>query len=230
MRINPRILSIPPYISTSWKNVASLHVVDHALVITLTNGSRLEVPNLEPPILQIIFTTHAKYMEQELAVRPMMPQLLSEQLFTLEFPLKFGDGRDPFGGALQHNPEQANLPNLPKELLNKISSLTKPLGISDPDALPQPEPHCNCPHCQILKSMHGAFEEAAIDVQPQAEELVSAEDLTFRDWEIQQTADKLFLVTNPLDTKEHYSVFLGEPLGCTCGQKHCDHIRAVLKS
>ena len=40
----------------------------------------------------------------------------------------------------------------------------------------------------------------------------------------------LIVVTNPLDANEHYNVFLGDPIGCTCGQKNCEHIRAVLNS
>ena len=57
---------------------------------------------------------------------------------------------------------------------------------------------------------------------------MNEEDLKFRNWEIEQTADKLYIVTNPFDKNEHYSVFLGDPLGCTCGEKNCEHIRAVL--
>ena len=62
------------------------------------------------------------------------------------------------------------------------------------------------------------------------EEIVSDEELRFKTWEISQTNDKLYLVSNPIDANEHYSVYLGEPVGCTCGEKHCDHIRAVLSS
>jgi hypothetical protein len=35
---------------------------------------------------------------------------------------------------------------------------------------------------------------------------------------------------NPLDHKEHYNVFLGDPIGCSCGNNNCEHIQAVLKS
>ena len=35
---------------------------------------------------------------------------------------------------------------------------------------------------------------------------------------------------DPLDPNEHYNVFLGTPLGCTCGEKDCEHIRAVLST
>ena len=69
MKMNPKILSIPPYISTSWKNIASLHVEHrHAtslLVVTLLNGAKIEVPQLSPPLLDAIFKAHALFLEQE---------------------------------------------------------------------------------------------------------------------------------------------------------------------
>jgi PhoH-like ATPase len=49
-------------------------------------------------------------------------------------------------------------------------------------------------------------------------------------WGIEQTAEQLYKVTNPLDANEQYNVFLGTPLGCTCGLKNCEHIRAVLNT
>jgi hypothetical protein len=78
-------------------------------------------------------------------------------------------------------------------------------------------------HCQIAKALHGELPE-------EQEEEVTDEDLKFRLWDIDQTGDKLYVVTNPLDSKEYYNVFLGDPIGCTCGEKNCEHIRAVLNS
>ena len=126
--------------------------------------------------------------------------------------------------AMQHNPAQADSPPMPKELLEKITGIAKVLGLEDPSQLPKPEPHCNCPFCQIARSFHGGEAEVKM------EEEVSAIDLQFRTWDIKQTAEKLYTLTNPLDEKEYYNVFLGDPLGCTCGQKNCEHIRAVLNS
>ena len=62
------------------------------------------------------------------------------------------------------------------------------------------------------------------------EEIVSDAELHFREWDIKQLEKQLYNVTNPLDTTEHYQVFLGTPLGCTCGKTNCEHIRAVLNS
>jgi len=251
MRINHKILSIPPYISTSWKNIASLHIENQGtalvLIVTLLNSTRIEVPNLEAPIIEAIFASHARFMEQEQNALPQKPpsspklplEALSSgatapQVFGFNIPMKgclpiF----DNMSSMLQHNSEQADSSDLPLEILSKISNIAKTLGIEDLASLPKPEPHCNCPHCQIARALHegisGDVEEvSAAEIVP--EEEVTAADLKFRTWDIAQTGDNLFVVTNPLDDKEHYSVFLGDPLGCTCGDKHCEHIRAVLNS
>ena len=59
---------------------------------------------------------------------------------------------------------------------------------------------------------------------------ITPEELQFKDWEIAQKDGKLYHVINPLDKNEYYDVFLGDPIGCTCGNKNCEHIRAVLST
>lgn len=202
----PKILSIPPYLSTPWENVVSLQTQKSAfsynLLVTLKNGDTVKIPNLDQAAIKMIFDTHALYTQS-------IPTQSSPS-FQLEGPI------DP----LSHNPEQSNLPNLPPEILEKVKKLAQSMGFEDNATLPSPEPDCNCVHCQLARAFHKAPEE----------ETVSEEDLQFRDWEIQQIADKLYTVTSPLDPNEQYNVFLGTPLGCTCGQKNCEHIEAVLKS
>ncbi len=126
---------------------------------------------------------------------------------------------------MHHNPDQSNSPELPDEVLSKIVAVARALGIDDTSVLPNPELNCNCMYCQVAKAFRKEV-AATIDL----DEEVSAEDLKFRTWDINQTTDKLYLVTNPLDAKEQYNVFLGEPMGCTCGDNHCEHIRAVLST
>ncbi len=242
MKINSKILSIPPYISTSWKNIASLHVENHhpmfVLIVTLLNGARIEVPHLDPPIIESIFTAHTRFMEQEeksqSAKTPVRPPLSfplgQEQVLSLGLPMKNGfPGMDHFGSLLQHNPEQADSPDLPQDILQKIAHLSKTLGIEDPNAVPKPEPHCNCMHCQIARALQTGLHSEPQNNEEQ-EEPVSDEDLKFKTWDIAQTSDKLYIVSNPLDAKEQYNVYLGEPIGCTCGANNCEHVRAVLST
>jgi hypothetical protein len=246
MRINHKILSVPPYISTSWKNITSLHCEYKdsmlVLIVGLNNGSRIEIPHLESPVIEAIFAAHSKFLEQEHAgipqktppapqSTPQTPVPNNSPLSGLGIPLlQIGAaGIENFGSVLQHNPELSNAPDLPKEMLNKIASISKAVGIDDPNLIPKPEPHCNCFHCQISRAIQSSNDEEQISAEPE-EEVVSDEDLKFRLWDVAQTSDQLFLVSNPMDSKEHYSVFLGEPIGCTCGEKNCEHIRAVLNS
>jgi len=224
--VNTKILSIPPYISTSWKNVALLNVEMKegapVLVITLTNGKIVMIPHLEKPFLSTVFAMHAQSMELDGKVSPARE---AEEKLSIPLSLS-GLGIEHLEAFLQHRPEAADAPDLPQEILGKLSALSKMLGIEDPSLFPKPEPHCNCFHCQIARALHNKEPQEA----EKAEESVTEGDLTFRLWNIQQTADKLYTVTHPEDEKEQYRVFLGSPLGCTCGKNNCEHLQAVLRS
>ncbi|MBI3236477.1 MAG: hypothetical protein HYZ48_02035, partial [Chlamydiales bacterium] len=110
--------------------------------------------------------------------------------------------------------------------IQKVKTVSKTIGIQDPNLFPQPEPHCNCTHCQVARALRLSIESS----EPPVEEIVSDQDLQFRTWDIIQISEQLFTVQNPLDSKENYRVYLGDPVGCTCGEKHCEHIRTVLSS
>ncbi len=242
MKINPKILSIPPYISTSWKNIASLHIENQSsmiiLVVTLLSGARIEVPHLDQAMMEAVFAAHARFLEHE--ERPQANKLppkspigfltgQEQQILSMELPIKGGVmNMENFGMLLQHNPQQADSLDLPPDILEKITQLSKTLGIDDPNAIPKAEPHCNCMRCQIARAMQKGIEGDG--EQSQQEEIVRDEELKFRTWDVAETGDKLYLVSNPIDQKEHYNVYLGDPVGCTCGQTHCEHIRAVLNT
>ena len=243
MRINHKVLSIPPYLSTSWKNIVSLTTtVRESIVflqVSLSNGNVLEIPDLQPAIIDAIFSAHTSYYENEPSAT-LLPRLnppAQDPLFPpIGFSLKGGiSGLDGFGSMLQHNQAQYNSPNLPQEILGKITSLTRAMGIADLSNLPKAEPHCNCPHCQIAKAIHqGTSEEneslSALTMNAEEEEAVADEELQFRNWDIEPIEKDLYKVSNPFDKQEYFNVFLGAPVGCTCGSKNCEHIRAVLHS
>jgi len=237
-KINQKILSLPPYISTSWKNINTLHIKEingvPTLVVVLHNGSSIEIPHLEPTTLDQVFTAHSKFLEESSeepseSLKPLSPQKNADFPFSIGLPFSLGENGnsiDQFGAFLHHNSEQANSPDLPKEVLEKIAAISKSLGMEfDHMNIPKAEPHCNCTYCQIARAIQNG--EAT---QSEPIEEVSDEDLTFRDWDIKQVSDKLYEVTNPLEQSEHYQVFLGNPVGCTCGEKNCEHIRTVLNS
>lgn len=225
MKITTAILSIPPYISTTWKNISSLHARAEknvfTLIVTLQNQVQIEVPDLDKEAIDAIFTAHAHYAKEPTS--KTFPTHPIDGLFGFNLPLKAEGPIDAIGVGMEHNPEQANLAPIPPDVLKKIAMIAHAFGLEDTTSLPKGEPHCNCVYCQIARSLHG-------DAQIEPAEEVTAKDLSFRDWVVEQTADKLYTVTNPLDPNEHYTIFLGSPLGCTCGSKNCEHIRTVLNS
>ncbi|MCH9634677.1 MAG: hypothetical protein S4CHLAM7_14300 [Chlamydiae bacterium] len=236
--INTKILSIPPHISTSWENIVSIHMETEnslqLLVIALNNATLIKIPGLDPDLTTKIFQTHTQHLEGLSKNNPPNPNIGGAgQAFNFDnltgfgFPMRFGGSLEGIGAAMQHNQEQANAPDLPKDVLEKVSSIAKIMS-NDPNLSIglKAEPHCNCMHCQIARAINGESMKVDSDV----EEPVTEEDLKFRTWDISQTGNKLYSVTNPLDLKEQYNVFLGDPLGCTCGQKNCDHIKAVLNT
>ena len=226
MKINERILSIPPYISTSWDNVASI-LMNHenALEIILHTGIKVILSNLSNEIIEKIFDFHVKSMESS-----------RDHLLPNQFGLNLGkggivlSGMENFTGMMQHDPSQSNAPSLPFEILSKIAEMGKAIGVdAETFNIPEGEPNCNCPYCQISKAIHGIKSIEQNLNAPDLEE-VTKEELTFREWDIVQKNDKLYDVLNPLDKTEKYSVYLGDPIGCTCGKNNCEHILAVLKS
>lgn len=237
MKINDKILSIPPYISTSWNYVKSLQMKGPFLVITLMGGESINIPNLKADILEQVFTAHANYLEKTLEnPKNTSPGTSSfSNLESLDMPFKLGIGSiDGLGNPLMHNPAQKDSPDIPKPILQKIAAIAKIISPEDILAMPKAEPHCNCLHCQIARAINHVVEPEQIREEEHAnhhsDDEVKDEDLVFQQWDVAQAGDKLFNVTNRLDTQERYSVYLGHPVGCTCGKSSCEHIIAVLKS
>lgn len=235
VKINEKLICIPPYISTTWDRVAFLQTehgyeANLTLVLNLIDGNIIKIPNLDSSIIDIAFAAHLKHLERGIEVKTVGNQPPSiEQLGGI--PIRFGITNFPGGlealeSTFQHNPAQSGAPDLPKEVLDKIVGITKLMTNGDVNGIPKPEPHCNCMHCQIARVIH----EISNEENPVIEDPVSDDDLKFHNWNIAKSGEKLYTVSNPLDPKEHYSVYLGSPVGCTCGQPNCEHILAVLYS
>lgn len=217
VKITPQTLSISPYISTTWGNISAIYTEKGSssfdiLVVVLKDQSKVEIPGLGPEILQEIFDSHSKFVSTE---GLFSKGSWMDSPFTLSTVIREGMGELSF----QQEPHQKDLPPLPVEALRKFLSIAKVFGFEE--ASVAPKENCECIFCQMAR--------AADHDQGKLEE-VSDEDLRFKDWEIQQTDQKLYRVTHPLDQNEYYDVFLGDPIGCTCGSKSCEHIKAVLSS
>lgn len=234
-KINSKILHLPPYLSTSWNHITALHVKENQLIISLIDGENIAIPHLPQETLDVVFKSHGEFLDLETRQKSKKSLIngFSSSLFPFELPefkpsqessfqLAFG-GLEQFGSLLQHNLDYKNAPLLPQEMLNKISEILKIVSPEQLHSFSKGEPHCNCFHCQIAKSLHGSVNE-------EIEEVVEAIELQFKQYDIQQTGDKMFTVIDRLDTTKQYNVFLGTPIGCTCGEKGCEHIIAVLET
>ncbi|NGX33751.1 MAG: hypothetical protein K1060chlam1_00092 [Candidatus Anoxychlamydiales bacterium] len=221
MKINDKILNIPPYISTSWDNITSLFTQNDFLVVILKNGAKIEIPKIQPEMIEEIFKIHSKVLEGKSKPKTSISFGLPSILPSMPTA-----GLESFTSAMQHNPEQKDAPDIPSDIINKIANIAKLFAEEANMDIPKPVANCNCMHCQISKAL-----QIGMGINPEnLDAEVDEKDLKFRDWDIIEEGAHLYRVINPLDEKEHYSVFLKDPIGCTCGKKNCDHIKAVLNS
>ncbi len=244
MKINQKILHLPPFISTSWSEVSTIFFRDEMLHISMLNGETVAIAGLPTEVNEMIFKAHLEYLTHEsmntsppsipyqilqigsLPYLPGAPQ--QEETIMHTEVLRFNlDNMESMSSAMQHNPAHAHMPNIPKEIINKIAQVAKIVASDDIQNLPQAEPHCNCTHCQIARAIHN---QEPISLTQPKEEIVTEKDLKFQQWDIVQTEGMFYSVINRLDAGEKYSVHLGHPIGCTCGITGCEHILAVLKS
>jgi hypothetical protein len=236
MKINENILSLPPYISTTWQNISAIYSnQEHEIEIHLVSGTVVKIPLQDKKIIDLIFFYHSQSLENKESkpkVQKAKAQIHTEKE-AIEIPLPFPfplDGMIPFGQVLQHQPEQSNMPEIPNEILSKVASFAKTINQETGQVLfPDTQPHCNCFYCQIGRAVN-AETIASPEVQKVEEEIVSDEDLKFKEWDVLQKGESLYEVTNPLDSSEMYQVFLGQPIGCTCGRNDCEHIKAALNT
>lgn len=238
MKINNKMISIPPYISTSWNYVDGLYMKGATLVITLFGGESVNVPGLKPEIIEAIFVAHAESLEEEITQNsvsktdsllnlPFNSSLFSQAMPLGESAFQFGVSSMDGLGAMQHNPAQADAPDLPLEILQKIGAIVKIVAPEEVVTNTAPVQDCNCPHCQITRALSASNDEIfssilhSKDVQPEVAER----------FQIQQCNENLYTVIDTeIPSRPEFKVFLGSPVGCTCGEEKCKHIVAVLQS
>jgi hypothetical protein len=239
IRITNKLIFIPPYLSATWAQVQTLRVMGQndqlTLQVTLADGHTVSIPHLDEATVERAFVEHMRFLEErELAGEQRLPAPVQptslEGMMGMPIAFDLGDIEGMSNAVLQHNPGQADAAPLPSDVLNRIATIAQAMG-SDLQQMPPFEANCNCLYCQIARALQtGAAAVEQVAIEEVEEEPVSDEELQFRTWDVDQTGDKLYRVTNPLEKAEQYNVFLGEPIGCTCGHKNCDHIQAVLRS
>ena len=128
MRINHKVLSTPPYISTSWKTISSLQSQQTgdlcSLSIHLQDGTCIVVPNLDNTIIQAIFHAHARYLELENKTSTTLPKFQPPLEPSLPFSVKLFE-MENVNAMLQHNEQQKDAPDLPLSFLIRLSNFPK---------------------------------------------------------------------------------------------------------
>lgn len=168
MKITSKILSIPPYLSTSWYEVDSLfQSEDGALVVALTNGMQVRLEHLSTEVVHTIFMAHARFLEEEAEREEEEDDEVSELLssphaeveFSVHSPFAMGEVDEMSGDAMkifmEHDPSRSLGPLLPEPLLKRVTSLAK--MFLPPDMIPLDSSHenCRCPFCQIVRALSG---------------------------------------------------------------------------
>lgn len=241
-KINDQLICIPPYISAHWSQITCIESVyeDNSaapvLKLHLQNQQIISIPDLEPTLIETVFHEHQIYLEsccdqdqgkkdddrfssiitslQQLTNKDTSVQVLSSPPWVSSLL-----SSNPLDMILQHIPEHKDQPDAPAEILEKVTSILRMFANdSFPSLQFKPEPHCNCLHCQVGRMI----------IEETYEEEVDDRELTFREWDVVQSGEHLYIVSNPLVPSEQFNVYLGSPIGCTCGLKNCEHIRAVL--
>ena len=215
----------------------SLHVADDLLMVTLKDGTTCAIPHLPKETIEQIFSLHAESSDanQKEDLHNLVDSMRSGFKELVNIFAKLGtNSLGSLGKALEHDPNNANLPELPPDLVKKVEVLLTVIPKEDILSMPEGLPGCHCMYCQINRILRESVLSKETDVpdilaEGQSEP-VEEKDLVFSEWIVESIGEKLYKVTNRLDPSEGYRVFLGEPIGCTCGKPHCDHVLAVLRS
>lgn len=241
MKITDKLLSIPPYLSTSWMHVNALFMANHpelgipTLTVSLRDGQKVHLPELTPELVEIIFENHARFLNRDRAKSSVsLMQLPAKVSLSSWMPdwisalqMKLAGESDDLSLFMKHNPEINGAIPIPDEILHRVVAISRAiLRPNDKESLPVPEGDCRCPHCQIARAIQRGFEQN----EDYIEEPISDEDLRLGLWIITPRARKTYEVTSSLNADQSYTVSLGKQVKCSCGQSHCEHIKVVLRS
>jgi hypothetical protein len=216
-------------------------VHEKMLIITLKDGSSGSIPDLTQEELSQIFTSFSSYAELPEEEEHKEAAAFKKDISQLVEGMKKGvsefvnlltkTGGQALGitKSLEHDPTNAHLADLPPEARKRVEMLLQIVPEDEILAMHEPIQNCNCMYCQVQRILRATLYKKKHPSEDE-EEPVDASELTFTEWNVEPIAEKLYIVRNKLDPQEEYRVFLGEPLGCTCGKINCEHIIAVLRS
>ena len=91
MKINEKVLSIPPYISTTWTHISALRMKGNLLSITLTDGETISISGLSQDQINLIFSFHAAHLEKEILPTAQANHVMPNSVMLKEGLGSFGD-------------------------------------------------------------------------------------------------------------------------------------------
>jgi hypothetical protein len=167
IHITERVLSITPYISTTWENILSLRIqraegVFHpTLIIQLHNRTEIEIPNLPAPIIHQIVQAHGQFLDTTFhkAIAGLsMEEILAPPPSPFALLEKFASLMEQFATPPAEENEEVSEEDLRfsdwqvKEIEKNLYSVTHPLSPSEEYRVCLKEPigctcgHTNCEH------------------------------------------------------------------------------------
>ncbi|MCB1118544.1 MAG: hypothetical protein KDK65_01145 [Chlamydiia bacterium] len=224
-----KFFNLPPHLVTQWDDIKALYIKDNTLHVALHEGETILIPHLNQEMVEQIFIAYGKHMNEEAeqshslleAIKLPFPGGFFGAEIGIDLPFKVSEG---FQSIVHHDPKGTKAPDLPKELLDKLSRMAQMMLAHNPQAFSKAEADCNCFHCQIARELV----QQTLDAED-----VHEEDLHFApEWDVTPIDhdEKRYRVASRLNPDQSYQVHLGNPIGCTCGKNNCEHIIAALKS
>jgi hypothetical protein len=240
MKITDRYLSIFPNLCVAWDQIISLqgsHIDGDKieLLVTVIPNQPIKLPILSIIAAEKIFEAYQGFQDKKDHVRIKIRQIplnfdvnnsLGVQLPPLLFQgqSNFLNAIEQLSTSLKHNPQMSDLPDLPSELLEKISHAFKDLQLANEAEenapLMQPYPDCKCLHCQIARSLQNG------QLNSEQHSPISHENL----WHVHAISKDEYFVSHTQNDGESHKVYLKPQVSCTCQQSGCAHIEAVLRS
>lgn len=209
-------------------------MLEENLVVCLTDGIVVRIPNLPASLIEQIFKVHSEFLTEQNVKKPL--RFLKNELEGItasETPFRLGIGsmENMMASSMQHNPEQAHMPDLPSEIVDKIATIAKIVSPGEAINLPKGEPHCNCMFCQVSRAIHKHVQE-----EEETEVIIESKEVlpqipSPHPWVIEQYETNCYNVHHHDSPYQQYKVFIKDgEIGCNCGSHGCEHIIAVLRS
>lgn len=228
MKINKNMLSIPPYITTTWDNITCVQacVVQDEFVdikICLADGEKVEVPHVPEKIFNKIRDEYEKFIESSSINTPADLGGIASGIADIfqganrELPaIGRGENVGVIGFPVSGHPRQHHeAPVLGKEALRQI---TKTLGEKAFEG--EYITKCNCIYCQSCRF-----------VQDKKNKESGEKPLEFSDaWLVEEVGTDKFIVRDKMKESNVFTVYLKPKIICSCGSNVCEHIKATLFS